>query len=232
MVVQNYRFGSSLIALTFSGLMFATLGFWLESASLSRQKRQRTSKVAAAEMQTFRAVSAPGCSSAVSSSLEVGSTSKTEIDLIEKDATNASATGCDLELQNLCKLFNGVPAVKNLNLTMRSGEIFCLLGHNGAGKTTTLAMITGELQPDAGEVRFADRPMHSQKNFAAQVGFCPQEDVLFELLTVHDHFELFARLKNSSLEHNKLQHALEEVGLLPYANVLAKHLSGGNRRKL
>jgi ABC-2 type transport system ATP-binding protein len=57
-----------------------------------------------------------------------------------------------LKAENLNKSYNGFVAVDNLNIDIRTGEIFGLLGPNGAGKTTSIKMITGLLKPDSGKV--------------------------------------------------------------------------------
>ena len=61
-------------------------------------------------------------------------------------------TPFSLKAENLYKSFNGFVAVENLNIEIRTGEIFGLLGPNGAGKTTSIKMITGLLKPDSGKV--------------------------------------------------------------------------------
>ena len=58
-----------------------------------------------------------------------------------------------LEAINLSKSYNGAPALKNLNLRVDSGEIFCLLGQNGAGKTTTINLFLGFIEPTSGEAK-------------------------------------------------------------------------------
>ena len=68
-----------------------------------------------------------------------------------------------LEMKGICKSFNGVPALRDVQLTLESGEVHALLGENGAGKSTTMNMITGYLSPTSGTVRvngydIADEP--------------------------------------------------------------------------
>jgi branched-chain amino acid transport system ATP-binding protein len=59
-----------------------------------------------------------------------------------------------LEINSLCKSFGAVRAVDDVSFTLASGEFLALIGPNGAGKTTCFNMINGQLQPDAGKVRF------------------------------------------------------------------------------
>jgi ABC-type multidrug transport system ATPase subunit len=73
---------------------------------------------------------------------------------------------------------------------------FGLLGVNGAGKTSTLGMITGEFPPSAGEAWLAQRSIMGQANEVKRlIGYCPQFDPLFPLLTGREHLEFYARLK-------------------------------------
>ncbi|MGM0584144.1 MAG: ABC transporter ATP-binding protein [Pseudomonadota bacterium] len=62
-----------------------------------------------------------------------------------------------LELRGLTKRFGALTATNNVSLDLRQGEIHALIGPNGAGKSTLIAQITGELRPDAGEIRFLGR---------------------------------------------------------------------------
>ena len=62
-----------------------------------------------------------------------------------------------LELRGLCRSFGALRATDNVSLTLRAGEIHALIGPNGAGKSTLIRQITGEMRPDAGEVRFDGR---------------------------------------------------------------------------
>ena len=63
-----------------------------------------------------------------------------------------TATTWALQVQNLWKSFDGVPAVAGIDLAVPSGTFYGLLGPNGAGKSTTLAMVTGLLRPDSGAI--------------------------------------------------------------------------------
>lgn len=77
--------------------------------------------------------------------------------------------------------------VDNLTLNMHKGQIFCLLGHNGAGKSTTIGMLTGLTTPQAGRILFKNKDITAQKPFD-KIGICSQDNILFDLLTVREHF--------------------------------------------
>jgi ABC-type multidrug transport system ATPase subunit len=90
----------------------------------------------------------------------------------------------------------GKYAVRGLSVGIPNGECFGLLGINGAGKSTTLSMLSGEFRPTSGDASVSGlnllTDVHSCRR---KIGFCPQFDALFELLTAREHLELYARIK-------------------------------------
>jgi ABC-2 type transport system ATP-binding protein len=99
-----------------------------------------------------------------------------------------------LRVQDLCKAF-GKPAVDHLNLTIRAGEIYALLGKNGAGKTTTLRMIVGLTAPDAGSIEVFGVDALAQPRVAKQmVAWVPDEPLLYDRLNPMEYLEFVAGL--------------------------------------
>ncbi|HLV35097.1 MAG TPA: ATP-binding cassette domain-containing protein, partial [Spirillospora sp.] len=93
-----------------------------------------------------------------------------------------------VEVRGLTKTFrrddgSSVHAVKGIDLDIHRGEIFSLLGPNGAGKTTTISMISGLLEPTAGEARIGGHSI-TQEPLAAKrlLGVVPQEIALYPQL--------------------------------------------------
>lgn len=99
-----------------------------------------------------------------------------------------------LILKGLCKAYS-TPAVDDLSLTVRAGELYALLGPNGAGKTTTLRMVAGLLKPDAGSIEvfgvdaLADPPAAKQ-----MIAWAPDEPMLYDRLTPMEYLEFVAGL--------------------------------------
>lgn len=123
-----------------------------------------------------------------------------------------------LVVKGLVKKFAGKAAVAGTDLTIYNGQIFALLGHNGAGKTTTLSMLTGLLEPDAGQAEvFGIDIFNNMDEMRKNLGVCPQHDVLFEFLTPEDHLRLFAAFKGTPEEiiEDQVQKMLAEIDLLP-----------------
>ncbi|EOD11209.1 hypothetical protein EMIHUDRAFT_431238 [Emiliania huxleyi CCMP1516] len=80
---------------------------------------------------------------------------------------------------------------------MRGGEITALLGANGAGKTTTISMLTGLVEPDAGDATIGGLSIRSEMEaIRGALGVCPQDNVLYDLLTAREHLELFTALRS------------------------------------
>lgn len=101
-----------------------------------------------------------------------------------------------LEARGLGKFYSGIPAVRDLNFTIRRGEILGLLGPNGSGKSTTVSMITSLLEPTTGMVlldgvSIALAPL----DYKARIGYVPEEAYLYTYLTGPEYLELVGQLR-------------------------------------
>ena len=116
-----------------------------------------------------------------------------------------------------------IPVLKGASLEVGAGELVGLVGENGSGKSTLMQIVVGLLKRDAGEV---DRP--------ARLGYCPQVPMLWDKLTVDEHFDLFARAY--SLEQDAASHSVDalagELDFAKYRGYRVEELSGGTRQKL
>ena len=116
-----------------------------------------------------------------------------------------------------------IEVLRGADLQVQPGELVGLVGENGSGKSTLMQIIVGLLKRDAGEV---DRP--------ARLGYCPQVPMLWDKLTVDEHFELFARAY--SLEHDaavrSVDALLDELDFARYRGYRIEELSGGTRQKV
>ena len=101
-----------------------------------------------------------------------------------------------LEARNLGKFYSGIPAVKDVNFTVRRGEVLGLLGPNGSGKSTTVSMITSLLEPTTGQVLFDGESIsRAPLEFKARVGYVPEEAHLYSYLTGPEYLELVGQLR-------------------------------------
>jgi len=146
-----------------------------------------------------------------------------------------------ISVQGLRKLYGirgiGTPleAVKGVWFGVKKGEVFGFLGTNGAGKTSTLSMLTGVHKPCEGTATICGYPISDQLSCRQMIGFCPQFDAIFNLLSAREHLEFYCLLKGIS--HNGTKDAmvsrlLTDLGLTQYADQAAGQYSGGNKRKL
>jgi ABC-2 type transport system ATP-binding protein len=124
-------------------------------------------------------------------------------------------------------------AVRGVDLTVRSGELFALLGTNGAGKTSTLEMLRGHRRPAAGHVRVlgAD-PGRQRRRLARRVGVVPQDSGFAPGLTVAETARLWTRLAGHRDAAARAARAVDDTGLGHRAGVRVRQLSGGERRRL
>nr|QNH67855.1 ATP-binding cassette transporter subfamily A member 1-like protein X1 [Brachionus rotundiformis] len=126
-------------------------------------------------------------------------------------------------------------AVKDLCIGLNKGECFGLIGVNGAGKTTSFKMITGEIPISGGDVYVNNYSVSRQIEKVHQnIGYCPQTDAIFPLLTAREHLIFFARLRGIPEQYVKQvsEWAMHRVGLTVFADRISRDFSGGNKRKL
>jgi branched-chain amino acid transport system ATP-binding protein len=101
-----------------------------------------------------------------------------------------------LEIENIHAYYGESHILHGVSLTVRPGEVVCVLGRNGAGKTTTILTIMGYLQPSPGRIRYNDHDIVGLPPYAvARLGFglVPQERGIFPSLTVLENLTVFAR---------------------------------------
>ena len=134
----------------------------------------------------------------------------------------AQAAGNEVivEIRNLQKVYRDfwgrqkVRALKGLDLEIRRGEIFGLLGPNGSGKTTTMKLILGLLFPTEGEVRVFGMPSTDvRKN--QRIGFLPEESYLYRFLNAEETLSFYAQLFNipARERRQRIHELIELVGL-------------------
>lgn len=128
-----------------------------------------------------------------------------------------------------------VPAVFDLNLKIRKGEIFGFIGPNGAGKSTTIKMITGILKPTDGEIfinglNMAKEPVKCKATF----GYVPDNPDIYERLSGADYLNFLADVYNvSSIERKeRIDKYTEMFGIKGAVNQQIKSFSHGMRQKL
>lgn len=141
-------------------------------------------------------------------------------------------------VKDLTKIYDGAdpskPYVKNVSLSFRRDEIFCILGRNGAGKSTIMKVLSGQIEPTHGEVFLPlDYDLITGiENPNEQIGICTQNNILIPNLTVLEHLQLYASMKMRSKTSKEIRRVLYETKLDAYRKYQASALSGGYQRRL
>ena len=135
-----------------------------------------------------------------------------------------------IETRELNKNFGSVRAVRDLDLIVRKGEIYGLLGPNGCGKTTLMRLLVGLAKQDAGEVFVLGRQV-PDTSLLAEIGYMTQAEALYTDLTARENVRFFAALcgRHSQADVNE---ALAVVELSDRADDVVSKLSGGLRRRV
>ena len=101
-----------------------------------------------------------------------------------------------LEVRNLIKRYNRIPAIDGVSFSIRPGEILGYVGPNGAGKSTTVKMLTGLIEPTAGDILFQGMDVRAgSPQFQRQMGYVPEEAHLYPHLTGREYLQLIGRLR-------------------------------------
>ncbi len=140
-----------------------------------------------------------------------------------------------IETRGLTKRYNGVVAVDHLDLTIREGEVFGMLGPNGSGKTTTILMILGLTEPTEGEVRVLGLdPARQPLSVKARVGYIPDQVGFYDDLTAVENLMYTAKLNGIPRKEAlaRIDEALERMGLSEVKERAVKTYSRGMRQRL
>ncbi|MDA0657324.1 MAG: ABC transporter ATP-binding protein [Planctomycetota bacterium] len=144
-----------------------------------------------------------------------------------------------VETRNLSKVYRDfwgrpkVNALKALDLEVRRGEIFGLLGPNGSGKTTTIKLLLGLLFPTSGEALVFGEPA-TQVNKNERIGYLPEESYLYKFLNAEETLDFYGRLFKMSVKERRerIAHLIDMVGLGWAKRRQLKEYSKGMTRRI
>ncbi|MBA4349324.1 MAG: LPS export ABC transporter ATP-binding protein [Thermodesulfovibrio sp.] len=153
-----------------------------------------------------------------------------------------------LKVESLSKSYDKRYVVKDVSISVRTGEIVGLLGPNGAGKTTTFYMVVGIISPEQGSIMLDGEsigglPMYQRARRG--IGYLPQEPSIFRKLTVRQNLRAVLEIRDSHANGEKkgviqgtgltideeVERLLEEFNLTEFADRDSYRLSGGERRR-
>jgi lipopolysaccharide export system ATP-binding protein len=148
-----------------------------------------------------------------------------------------------LDIRQLRKAYKGRAVVRDVSMTITSGEVVGLLGPNGAGKTTSFYMIVGLVRSDGGEIwmdgkNLAASPIHQRARLG--LSYLPQEASVFRKLTVADNIRAILQLQRDDQQkplsteaiEERLDALLNELQITHLRDSMAISLSGGERRRV
>ncbi len=140
-----------------------------------------------------------------------------------------------VQIENLVKRYGDLIAIDHLNLNVKEGEIFGLLGPNGSGKTTAINCILALLKFDKGRIEvFGEEMTPTNYNAKRDIGIVMQNVAVFDELTVYENIDYFCGLYITNKKERKelVERAIVFVGLEDFKKFTPKKLSGGLLRRL
>lgn len=138
-----------------------------------------------------------------------------------------------ISVRGLTKRYGARTVVDGLDMEVQAGRIYGFLGPNGSGKTTTIRMLCGLLTPDAGSGTCLGYDILSQARLIKlQVGYMTQKFGLYEDLSIQENLTFIARMYQLERRTEKIDAALESLGLQSRRTQLAGALSGGWKQRL
>ena len=138
-----------------------------------------------------------------------------------------------IETKKLTKKFKDKVAVNGIDLKIKQGELFALLGVNGAGKTTTIKMLSGLILPTSGDIIIENMNMNKDVFKIKEIlNVSPQETAIAPNLTVKENLEFMAGVYQIKDKEKKIDELIKQFKLDEVLNKKAKTLSGGWQRKV
>jgi len=140
-----------------------------------------------------------------------------------------------LEIKDVVKSFNGVTALKNVNISIEKGDFFGLLGPNGAGKSTLMNCIIGYLEPDTGNILLNEKSIKGlDLRYRLNIGYVPQEIALYLELSAIQNLRIFVGFYNlpKNTLNDRISSVLKLVQLEDRKGDVVKTFSGGMKRRL
>ena len=149
--------------------------------------------------------------------------------------TGKKKGGMAIATQNLQKMFGDFHAVKDIDITVRYGEIFGLLGANGAGKTTTIKMLCGLLPASGGDIQLAGKTSNlNRPEVRSRIGYMSQKFTLYDDLTILQNLEFYCGVYGvpRKLRREKIDWVLETCGLVGREDTITGRLPGGWKQRV
>lgn len=138
-----------------------------------------------------------------------------------------------IEIEDLIKKYKDKEAVKGVNLKIKSGELFSLLGTNGAGKTTTIKILSTLILPTSGNIKINGMDIVKDRQKIKEIlNVSPQETAIAQNLSVKENLEFMAGIYQIKNKQEKINELVKMFKLEDVLNQRTKTLSGGWQRKV
>jgi ABC-2 type transport system ATP-binding protein len=140
-----------------------------------------------------------------------------------------------ISVEDLTKEFDGIKALQGVSFDIGKGETFGLIGPNGAGKTTLIRILTGQIAPTAGKIRFQGEEIDTkERRYRLKVGLVPQEAAFYGRLNARENLELIGRLYaiEKSGASQRATELLDWAGLAEHAERQVRFFSRGMQQRL
>ena len=138
-----------------------------------------------------------------------------------------------IEVTNISKNYGRKKVLKNISFSADCGQCIGIVGANGCGKSTLLKILSGAHKPDGGTLSYGgEDPLAKKSVFSKYIGYVPQENPLFDNLTVKDNLRLWYCDSSHDLNDDIEKGLLADFGISKYLKSLVKNLSGGMKKRL
>ena len=138
-----------------------------------------------------------------------------------------------IEVRQLLKQYGEQKAVNHISFTVGKGEIVGFLGPNGAGKSTTMKMITGYLEPDAGEITVSGIDVRKDPLAAKKkVGYLPESNALYYDMYIREYLGFVADVHDVANKKQRIEEVIALTGLMPESNKRIGQLSKGYKQRV
>lgn len=138
-----------------------------------------------------------------------------------------------ITVKNLTKIYDGQRAVNDISFSVQQGEIVGFLGPNGAGKSTTMKMITGYLEPSAGQIHVNDVDVQQEPLAAKKkIGYLPESNALYYDMYVKEYLGFIADIHQVKDRNPAISRVIAQVGLSPESSKKIGQLSKGYKQRV
>lgn len=138
-----------------------------------------------------------------------------------------------INVSNIKKSYKKKQVLTDISFSGEGGDCIGIVGKNGCGKSTLLKILSGAISPDSGSILYnEENPLSQKKIFDKYIGYVPQDNPLFENLTVKDNLKLWYCDSSHSLDDDIKNGLIASFGINKYLKSTVRNLSGGMKKRL